>query len=185
MTIRSTSILIRKRPARWLPLVTAFVFLAPAASAVIIPLTASMDCLQANAGAGTCGAGGSGTGTGTITLDTVSNALSWSITWSGLSGTPTLMHFHGPALSNQNAGVQIGTGVAGPPVVGNAILSAGQEADLLAGLWYLNLHTTTFTGGEIRGQVLAVPEPSTALLLVSGLSLLAAGRRSGTHIARG
>jgi hypothetical protein len=185
MTIRSMSLLTRKRRVGWLCLATAFVFLAPAASAVIIPLSASMDCFQANAGAGSCGAGGSGTGTGTITLDTVSNALSWSITWSGLSGTPTLMHFHGPALPNQNAGVQVDTGVVGPPVVGNAILTAGQEADLLAGLWYLNLHTTTFGAGEIRGQVLTVPEPSTALLLVSGLSLLAAGRRSGSYVAPG
>ncbi len=60
------------------------------------------------------------------------------------------MHFHGPALPNQNAGVQVGTGVAGPPVIGNAILNDSQEADLLAGLWYLNLHTNTDPGGEIR-----------------------------------
>jgi hypothetical protein len=143
------------------------------ASAVIIPLSAMMDGPQANAGAGT---GSPGTGLGTITLDTGTNLLSWSITWSGLLGTPTLMHFHGPALPNQNAGVQVGTGVVGPPVVGNAVLTAAQVNDLLAGLWYLNLHTTAFGGGEIRGQV--VPEPGTLALLAGGLGLLALARRS-------
>ena len=149
--------------------------LSTSASAVIIPLSASMDGAQANAGAGT---GSPGTGLGTITLDTGTNLLSWNISWSGLVGLPTLMHFHGPALPNQNAGVQVGTGVAGPPVVGNAVLAPVQVNDLLAGLWYLNLHTTAFAGGEIRGQVLVVPEPSTLLLLAGGLGLLAATRRS-------
>ena len=149
--------------------------LSTSASAVIIPLSASMDGAQANAGAGT---GSPGTGLGTITLDTGTNLLSWNISWNGLLGTPTLMHFHGPALPNQNAGVQVSIGVAGPPVVGNAVLGAGQVSDLLAGLWYLNLHTTEFTGGEIRGQVLAIPEPNTLLLLAGGLGLLAATRRS-------
>lgn len=150
-------------------------FAPAAAHAIVIPLSASLDCAQANAGAGTCGAGGSGTGSASITLDTGTNLLSWNITWSGLSGTPTLMHFHGPALTNQNAGVQVGTGVAGPPVVGNAVLGVGQVNDLLAGLWYLNLHTTTFAGGEIRGQV--IPEPTTLLLVGLGLAGVAVVRR--------
>ncbi len=55
--------------------------------------------------------------------------------------------------------------------LGTPSTSAAQVADLLAGLWYLNLHTNAFPGGEIRGQVLArsVPEPSTLGLLGAGL----------------
>jgi hypothetical protein len=141
--------------------------LANSTSATIIDLSASMDGPQANAGAGT---GSPGLGLGIITLDDVTNQLSWSINWGGLVGSPTAMHFHGPALSNQNAGVQVGVGVVGTPVIGNAILNAVQEADLLAGLWYLNLHTNAFPGGEIRGQVLnAVPEPSSLVLATLGL----------------
>ena len=143
-------------------------------SAAVINLQANMDGAQANAGAGT---GSPGIGLGTITFDTGSNNLTWSITWSGLVGTPTLMHFHGPALPNQNAGVQVGVGVAGPPVVGNAVIDAQQEADLLAGLWYLNLHTTAVAGGEIRGKVNIVPVPAAAWLLASGLGLLGWLRR--------
>ncbi len=153
-------------------LAAATVFVAGSAGAAIIPLTAMMDGAQANAGAGT---GSSGVGTATIMLDDSTNLLSWNISWSGLTGTPTLMHFHGPALANMNAGIQVGTGVAGPPVIGNATISASQAADLLAGLWYLNLHTSTSGGGEIRGQV--VPEPGTLTLLGGGLLVLAAQRR--------
>ena len=127
-----------------------------------------MDGAQANAGLGT---GSPGTGLGTITFDNVTKQLDWNITWGGLIGIPAAMHFHGPALPVQNAGVQVGTGVAGPPVIGNAILNASQEADLLAGLWYLNLHTNAFPGGEIRSQVLLVPEPATLALFAGGLGL--------------
>jgi hypothetical protein len=135
--------------------------LAVPVTAATINMTAAMDGPKANAGAGS---GSPGIGTGTITFDTVTKQLSWSITWGGLLSAPTLMHFHGPALSNQNAGVQVGTGVVGPPVVGNAVLNLAQEADLLAGLWYLNLHTAGDPAGEIRGQVLtnAVPVQETS-----------------------
>jgi hypothetical protein len=154
--------------------------MSSSAAAATIDLEASMDGAQANAGAGT---GSPGIGSAVLAYDTATKALTWSITWSGLVGSPTLMHFHGPALPSQNAGVQVGTGVVGPPVIGNAILSAAQEADLLAGLWYLNLHTTAFGGGEIRGQVLAAPVPSlpgpgllVALPIVVLGSLAARGR---------
>ncbi len=95
----------------------------------------------------------------------------------GLIGSAASMHFHGPALPSQNAGIQLSTGIAGPPVIGNAILNAVQEADLLAGLWYLNLHTASSPGGEIRGQVNVVPEPTTLTLLAGGLLLMAVRRR--------
>lgn len=145
---------------------------AGSVSAETLQLVANMDGPSANAGAGT---GSLGTGVADITYDTDTNAMSWTITWSGLTGTPTGMHFHGPALPNQNAGVQVGVGVAGPPVVGNAVISDPQEADLLAGLWYLNLHTTTSSGGEIRGQVLAAASPLPGPGLLLALPMLIAG----------
>jgi hypothetical protein len=50
---------------------------------------------------------------------------------------------------------------------------AQAEAALIAGLesggTYLNIHTVNFGGGEIRGQLTAVPEPTSLLLLGSGL----------------
>ena len=48
---------------------------------------------------------------------------------------------------------------------------------MAAGTSYLNIHTNTFAGGEIRGFLTAVPEPSSMIL--SGLAMvgLAAGYR--------
>ncbi len=126
------------------------------AQAAVINLTSSFDCAKANAGIGTCAAGGSGTGTGTMTFDTVTKQLDWTVTHSGLSGTVNNAHFHGPALPDANAGVQVPIGIANP-AIGSAILTPAQEADMLAGLWYINIHSTAFPGGEIRGQVDVVP----------------------------
>jgi hypothetical protein len=50
---------------------------------------------------------------------------------------------------------------------------AGAEAAILAaldaGTAYANVHNTMFPGGEIRGQLAPVPEPSSAWLLILGL----------------
>ena len=148
-----------------------FVLLANSASAAIISLEANIDGAQANAGVGT---GSPGTGFATMTLNDVTNLFSWDISWSGLTGDETVMHFHGPALPNQNAGVQVDFGAisgTASPSMGSTIISGAQSADLLAGLWYINIHTTTFAGGEIRGQVQvsAVPIPAAAWLFSSGL----------------
>ncbi|MGA7734953.1 MAG: CHRD domain-containing protein, partial [Pseudolabrys sp.] len=36
---------------------------------------------------------------------------------------------------------------------GSATLTDTQAEDLMAGRWYVNIHTTTHKAGEIRGQV--------------------------------
>lgn len=51
---------------------------------------------------------------------------------------------------------------------------------ILAGLSYINFHTIQFPGGEIRGQIIFVPEPSSVIALgvgIAGLGLLASRRR--------
>ena len=48
------------------------------------------------------------------------------------------------------------------------------QADLFAGLLYVNIHTESFSDGEIRGQV--VPQPG-ALALLAAASLVCARRR--------
>ena len=84
-------------------------------------------------------------------FDTVTNNLSWIVSYSGLSAEPIAAHFHGPALPNESAGFQVVVGVPSP-ATGQKILTPAQAADLLAGLWYINVHSSNFPDGEIRGQ---------------------------------
>jgi len=95
------------------------------------------------------------TGTGTLeaSLNKDTSVLTWTITYSGLTGPATAAHFHGPALAGSNAGVVLPFASAGSPIEGTATLTAAQVADLTAGKWYANVHTAANKGGEIRGQV--------------------------------
>lgn len=97
-----------------------------------------------------------GTGRLSATYDPVVKQLRWSITYTGLSGPVVMAHFHGPALSTQNAPVIINIdNVSTNPITGAARLSDQQESQLLAGLLYCNLHTAANPGGEIRGQFIS------------------------------
>ena len=99
------------------------------------------------------------TGTLTGTYDSVSNSLSFQTNWTGLTGNVTNMHFHGPALPGVSAGVALGmpgfptTNSATGTHSGTLTLTQAHEADLFAGKWYWNVHTSANGGGEIRGQV--------------------------------
>lgn len=92
-------------------------------------------------------------GTGSFTLD-ASKILSFNIQFSGLIGSETAAHIHGPAATGVNAGVLFGLPAGSPKIGTIGPLTPAQEADLNAGLWYVNVHSTFRPGGEIRGQIL-------------------------------
>jgi hypothetical protein len=90
-------------------------------------------------------------------FDKATKTFRYTLRYSGLSGPVKAAHFHGPAEAGKNAGVALGINNAGEsPVQGSAVLTAEQAADLLAGKWYVNVHTAANPGGEVRGQV--IPE---------------------------
>lgn len=53
---------------------------------------------------------------------------------------------------------------------GNNTTLTAQIDNILNGRTYINFHTTQFPGGEVRGQLVVVPEPATMLLLGTGLA---------------
>jgi len=94
-----------------------------------------------------------GTGTLDATFDKATRKLTWNVTYSGLSGPATAAHFHGPAAPGANAGVVLPFANPASPIQGEATLTEAQAADLLAGRWYVNVHSRAHPGGEIRAQV--------------------------------
>jgi Cu/Zn superoxide dismutase len=108
----------------------------------------------------------SGTGTVTITVDALKN-LTYTVTFTGLTSGLTASHIHAPGLAGTNAGVVLGlattsvagmtSGTIGPTTVSlTTALTGTIGADSLIKLMtngnaYVNVHSTTNPGGEIRG----------------------------------
>lgn len=145
------------------------------AGALVTPAGAAVHQFETFLDGAQAGTTSPGTGFGTLAYDDVSNLLSWNISFSGLLAPETVSHFHGPAAPGSNAGVQIGLPV-GSPKIGSATLSETQELQLLDELWYINVHSSFATAGEIRGQLLLapVPEPETYAMMLAGLGLVGA-----------
>jgi CHRD domain len=95
-----------------------------------------------------------GTGQADVDYDAATKKLSWKLTYTGLTGPAKAAHFHGPAEAGKNAGVAVAIpGATSSPAEGSATLTDAQAADLLAGKYYINVHTEANPGGELRGQV--------------------------------
>lgn len=148
------------------------------------------------------GAGRTGSGTATASFDDVSNVLKFFAAFSGLSGVTTQAHFHcctttaftgtaGVAVDSPSLPIPLGVsaGVFGAEldlddasnfnpafITASGSLAAAItrfKAGLDSGKVYLNIHTSTFGGGEIRGFML-VPEPTSAALALLALAALGA-----------
>lgn len=117
---------------------------------VALPLTATQE---------TSVPASSGYGSVTALYDAATKTLLYCATWKLNAGaTATAAHFHGAAALGANAGVAIGlptqpTGNSGMSS-GVVTLTAAQEADLLAGKWYFNIHSSLAGGGELRAQLI-------------------------------
>ena len=169
-----------------LALAAALIVLAPAAYAAPMTFTAILSAANEVPPPVVVS---SGTGLATIVLDPTAQTLQVNATFSGLTSNTVAAHIHCCAPLGTNAGVATtlpafpgfplgvtsGTyssavfDLTQPLIYNPAFVTlqggtiAGAEAALIAGITggqtYFNIHTVNFGGGEIRGQLTAVPGP--------------------------
>jgi hypothetical protein len=115
------------------------------------------------------------TGSATLILDDVANTLNVSLTWSGLLFPTSNAHIHccsqppvpSPVIIPFVPPFPLGVTSGSFDQLFN--LTPTQVTQVKSGGAYINIHTTNFPGGEIRGQIPFIPEPGTAALLLAGL----------------
>jgi hypothetical protein len=99
-------------------------------------------------------------GTLDVTYNKATKELSFTVVYQALTGAPTGAHIHGPAAKGVNAGIKYDffaifpktqAGTFSDKVVVDGVKL--KEDSLLAGFYYVNIHTPTNPGGEIRGQI--------------------------------
>ena len=104
--------------------------------------------------------GATGLGTGSFTL--TQHGLEFNVTFDGLTGSIIAGHFHGGAPGV--AGSVARAIAAGEMITANTLagvwkptdtspLTAAFVTEMLKGNMYMNVHTSAFPGGELRGQI--------------------------------
>lgn len=96
-------------------------------------------------------------GHGTATLNAAGTGVHLSFEFAGLAGSNTLSHVHGPAGRGETAPPIFDLSTSGTAsggfTTGEIPITPTQLADLRAGRWYFNVHSSVFANGEIRGQL--------------------------------
>ncbi len=121
-----------------------------------------------------------------MSYDDVSKLFNLAVYEVGISQSDILgAHIHvgapgvnGPIIYDLDGGASwSGSGVIFSRFIMGGLFPSAYEADLLAGNTYINIHTPAHPGGEIRGQLIPVPEPMSLVGLSAGLGMLLLRRR--------
>jgi hypothetical protein len=101
-----------------------------------------------------------GKGRADFTVERATLKLSWKITYSGTAPVVAAT-INGPQRVGVNAQVVYDLGKKTPksPLVGSVIMSEGELQYLMERHLYVNITTTKYPDGELRGQIERVPPP--------------------------
>jgi len=94
------------------------------------------------------------TASGSATLTFNKTTKIFTITVTHTLTDPTNGHIHKGAIGVSGGPVFPFASFTSPITYTSIALDASQEADLNAGLYYVNIHSAAFPGGEIRGQLI-------------------------------
>ena len=186
-----------------LTLLAALALIAtPAGHATLIPFHTVLICSNEVPPSGS-----PGSGSVAVTVDDVANTIHFAANFSGLLAPTTAAHIRCCTPPGANQPVAVGPGTLEDFPLGVTSRSDAHTLDLLdattytadfingfgggtvggardaiiqhliAGDTYLNIHSDLSSGGEIRGQLMFVPEPASLALLGIALASLAAIRR--------
>jgi hypothetical protein len=154
-----------------------------------------------------------GTGLATAAFFNANNSIRLTGSFQNLTGLTLFGHLHCCTSRNANTavaieftdnpGFQLGVtsgsfdliyDLLNPATYGAAFLAAsggtavGARDRLLSGLnnelGYFNIHSTVFRGGELRGQLVGVPEPAAWGMMIAGFGIVGGTMRRRKHIVR-
>lgn len=94
------------------------------------------------------------TGSATLSFNNTSKIFTLTVNYSGITTTVTDAHVHKGAVGVSGPPVFPITVSASPLYLTSTALTAEQEADLKANLYYVNIHSAAYSTGEIRGQLI-------------------------------
>ena len=92
------------------------------------------------------------TGSATLVYDSIGKVFSLSVTHTIPNATNG--HIHKAPVGVSGGVIFPFASFTSPISYTSPVLDATQQADLKANLYYVNIHTTAFPGGEIRGQLI-------------------------------
>lgn len=127
--------------------------LAGAVASAQTVFNVSMDGAQADAGTGT---GSLFTGGGTVTLNAAEDMITVELTHDIPNVDVTAGHIHAGAVG-VSGGIVFPFASGESPISESFAISPAQVTTLQAEGYYVNIHTTAFINGEIRGQLLNAP----------------------------
>jgi hypothetical protein len=123
-------------------------------AALVIAGGARAEVLRFHADLTATDAAGRGAGRADATLDTETGALSWRITYGGLSGPVVGARLLAPPEPGEPRGGLDSPRPYASPIAASAQIGNAEIGDLRAGLWSVVVMTARAPGGEIRGELI-------------------------------